>query len=59
MREWTPYLRVSTQEQRKSGLGIEAQREIIRHYASVEGVAIGVEFVEYESGKDTDNRPVL
>ena len=59
IKEWIPYLRVSTQEQKKSGLGIEAQREIIRHYASVEGASIAGEFIEFESGKDTGNRPVL
>ena len=59
MREWTAYLRVSTQEQKKSGLGIKAQRDIINHYANVEGISIGKEFVEFESGKDTKNRPVL
>lgn len=59
MRKYVAYLRVSTQEQKKSGLGIEAQREIIRHYADIDGVEILQEYVEAESGKETDNRPKL
>ncbi len=59
MKEWIPYLRVSTQEQKKSGLGIEAQRDIIQHYADIDGVQILQEYIEAESGKETDNRPIL
>lgn len=59
MRPYVAYLRVSTQEQKKSGLGIEAQREIIDHYATMDGVQIIKEYVETESGKETDNRPQL
>ena len=59
MKQYVAYLRVSTQEQKKSGLGIEAQREIIRHYAHVDGVEVVQEFVETESGKETSNRPQL
>jgi len=59
MKNYVAYLRVSTQEQKKSGLGIEAQREIIRHYATIDGVEIHQEYVEAESGKETDNRPIL
>ena len=59
MRHYVAYLRVSTQEQRKSGLGIDAQREIIRHYADIDNVQILEEFIEAESGKETDNRPQL
>ena len=56
------YLRVSTQRQRRSGLGIEAQRALIRQFASTESLAIAAEFVEYESGKGADaldRRPQL
>lgn len=59
MKQYVAYLRVSTQEQKKSGLGIDAQREIIRHYANIEGAKIIKEFVEAESGKETNNRPQL
>jgi DNA invertase Pin-like site-specific DNA recombinase len=59
MKQYVAYLRVSTQEQKKSGLGIEAQREIIRHYASLENVLVTKEYIEAESGKETLNRPVL
>jgi len=54
------YLRVSTQRQGASGLGLEAQRETIRVYAAKQGIdpARVVEFVEVESGKRTD-RPEL
>ena len=59
MKPYVSYLRVSTQEQKKSGLGIEAQREIIRHYAEIDGAEILQEYVETESGKETENRPQL
>jgi len=40
------YLRVSTQQQHRSGLGIEAQRTAVGRFAEVEGIAIIREFVE-------------
>ena len=54
------YSRVSTQEQGRSGLGIEAQREAVAQYvASVKGGRIiAPEFIEVESGK-RDDRPEL
>lgn len=58
-KQYVAYLRVSTQEQKKSGLGIEAQREIIKHYANLDRADIVKEFVETESGKDMNNRPIL
>lgn len=52
------YLRVSTDRQGRSGLGIEAQREAVsRHVASVGGQPMA-EYVEVESGRRTD-RPAL
>src|SRR4051794_20758118 len=48
------YLRVSTQRQQRSGLGIEAQRAIIQQFASAESLVIAAEFVEAESGKGAD-----
>ena len=50
------YLRQSTKKQEASGLGIEAQREIIHNFLSPE-VPIA-EFVETESGRHND-RPKL
>jgi DNA invertase Pin-like site-specific DNA recombinase len=48
------YLRVSTQRQQRSGLGIEAQRTAIARFAETEGLTIIVEYVEAESGKGAD-----
>jgi len=56
------YLRVSTQRQQRSGLGIEAQRTTIERFANAESLAIAAEFVEFESGKGADaleKRPQL
>ena len=56
------YIRVSTQQQGKSGLGIEAQREAIARFAEAEGLALIGEHVEIETGKGADaldRRPVL
>ena len=55
-------LRVSTGQQSKSGLGLEAQREAIARFAKVEGMTILAEHVEVETGKGTDaldRRPIL
>ncbi|HEV7252500.1 MAG TPA: recombinase family protein [Mesorhizobium sp.] len=48
------YLRVSTQRQGRSGLGLEAQRQAITRFAEAEGLTITAEFVEVESGKGSD-----
>lgn len=56
------YVRVSTAQQGRSGLGIEAQREAIARFAAVEGLEIAAEFVEVETGKGSDaldRRPEL
>jgi DNA invertase Pin-like site-specific DNA recombinase len=56
------YLRVSTQRQQRSGLGIEAQRATIARFAEAEGITIIAEFVEAETGKGADaldRRPQL
>jgi DNA invertase Pin-like site-specific DNA recombinase len=48
------YLRVSTQQQHRSGLGIEAQRAAIGRFAEAEGIRIIGEFVDAETGKGAD-----
>jgi DNA invertase Pin-like site-specific DNA recombinase len=56
------YLRVSTQRQQRSGLGIEAQRAAIERFANAESLVVAAEFVEFESGKGADaleRRPQL
>ena len=61
-REIIAYLRVSTQRQGRSGLGIEAQRAAIMRFAEAEGLHLVAEYTEVESGKGTDalhTRPQL
>src|SRR5258708_30764054 len=56
------YIRVSTSQQGRSGLGIEAQRQPLRHFANAEGFEVAREFVEVETGKGADaldRRPQL
>jgi DNA invertase Pin-like site-specific DNA recombinase len=57
MKTYIAYLRQSTVKQQISGLGIEAQRDIIRRQVKNES-AILHEFVETETGKN-NNRPML
>jgi DNA invertase Pin-like site-specific DNA recombinase len=52
------YLRVSTDKQGKSGLGIEAQRDAVASYLNGCSSTLTGEFVEVESGKN-DHRPQL
>lgn len=53
---YVAYLRVSTQRQGVSGLGLQAQQEIIRKHLN--GNSPIAEFVEVESGRKSD-RPKL
>src|ERR1700681_2050304 len=56
------YIRVSTSQQGRSGLGIEAQRQALRQFAKAEGLELVREFVEVETGKGSDaldRRPQL
>jgi DNA invertase Pin-like site-specific DNA recombinase len=50
------YIRVSTQKQGKSGLGLDAQRAAIARFAEQEGIEVRGTFVETQSGKDDDQR---
>lgn len=59
MKKYIAYLRVSTKGQERSGLGLEAQRAIIKHFIDLEESLIIREVLEAESGKDIDNRPGL
>jgi DNA invertase Pin-like site-specific DNA recombinase len=52
------YLRVSTDKQGKSGLGIEAQREAVAGYLNGGRWTLSAEYVETESGRRSD-RPKL
>lgn len=52
------YLRVSTAQQGRSGLGIEAQREAVARHCAGAGGAVVAEFVEVESGRKV-RRPQL
>lgn len=56
--KYVSYLRVSTQRQGKSGLGLEAQREAVLSYLNGGRWQLCQEFVEVESGKRAD-RPKL
>ena len=52
------YIRVSTEKQGKSGLGIEAQRTAIEAYAKTADAVTVAEYQEVESGRNND-RPEL
>jgi DNA invertase Pin-like site-specific DNA recombinase len=56
------YFRVSTREQGRSGLGIDAQRAAVARFGAAEGYEVVGEFVEIETGKGADaieRRPQL
>lgn len=56
------YFRVSTREQGRSGLGIDAQRAAVARFAAAEGLSLIAEFAEIETGKGAealDGRPQL
>jgi DNA invertase Pin-like site-specific DNA recombinase len=56
------YVRVSTADQGRSGLGLEAQRQVINAFAAREGIAVAGWYTEVETGKGSnalDRRPQL
>ena len=62
MRQVVTYIRVSTAQQGRSGLGIEAQRAALARFIEAQDCAALAEFVEVETGKGADaldRRPKL
>src|SRR5271170_1179249 len=62
MTDLITYIRVSTSQQGRSGLGIEAQRLALSHFSQSEGFTVAREFLEVETGKGSDaldRRPQL
>lgn len=62
MRQFIAYLRVSTKDQGRSGLGLEGQRAAIARFAEAEGATVASEFIEIETGKGSnalERRPQL
>jgi DNA invertase Pin-like site-specific DNA recombinase len=56
------YVRVSTSQQGRSGLGLQAQRDTLERFATTEGFELVRVFVEVETGKGADaldRRPEL
>jgi DNA invertase Pin-like site-specific DNA recombinase len=59
-RKFISYLRVSTQQQGGSGLGIEAQRDVVRRFLNGGSWELADEIIEVESGrKGSKSRPQL
>ncbi len=54
--KFVSYLRVSTQKQGASGLGLEAQRKAVEDYLNGGRWKLLAEFVEIESGKNTERQ---
>lgn len=50
------YIRVSTDKQGRSGLGLEAQQKAIADYAASVGLPVIAEFKEVESGKNDERQ---
>jgi DNA invertase Pin-like site-specific DNA recombinase len=62
MKQIIAYVRVSTQKQGTSGLGLETQRDAIARFAEAERCDVAVTFTEVETGKGADaleRRPQL
>jgi DNA invertase Pin-like site-specific DNA recombinase len=62
MKRAVAYYRVSTKQQHRSGLGIEAQRAAVSRFADAERFQLIAEYLEAESGKGADaldRRPEL
>ena len=62
MKQAIAYIRVSTDQQGKSGLGLEGQRQTIEAFCKLNGFSILADFEEVETGKGSDaleRRPQL
>jgi DNA invertase Pin-like site-specific DNA recombinase len=62
MSQIVAYYRVSTAQQGRSGLGLDAQRAAVAAFAQAEGLDVAAEFTEVETGKGSDaldRRPEL
>lgn len=60
MKQAVIYRRVSTSEQGKSGLGLEAQMNTVAHFCAAEGFEVAAEFQDVASGKlPLESRPGL
>lgn len=58
MKEAIAYYRVSTDRQGNSGLGLDAQRQAVQAFTSLNGYHLIAEFIEVETTR-RNNRPVL
>jgi DNA invertase Pin-like site-specific DNA recombinase len=58
MSDYIAYFRVSTDQQGKSGLGLDAQKKQVNDFITANNGRLSGEFVEIESGKN-NNRPEL
>lgn len=56
MSTYVTYIRVSTQRQGRSGLGLEAQRQVLADYTKRQGATVLEEYVEVESGAHADRQ---
>ena len=56
--EWVAYFRVSTKEQGRSGLGLDAQRRAVEEYMGSNGWELIGDYTEIESGRN-NARPEL
>lgn len=56
MKNYVIYIRVSTQKQGRSGLGLESQRKICTDFATANGGQVVQEFVDVESGTHRDRK---
>src|SRR6478752_157776 len=59
LRQFISYLRVSTDKQGASGLGLEAQQAAIDRHIGAEGGSLLASYVEVESGKKNDRPEVV
>ena len=56
MKTYCTYLRVSTQKQGRSGLGLDAQRKMCADFIATQGGCMSQEFVDVESGTHRDRK---